>query len=555
MQTAFILLIFFTIITLYFFNNRNRILINCLILLPIYLYLSISFHTYIIHYIVEKGYFSEFQFFYGNINSYIKFSYVLLSLILPNPFNLILIILLIINLFKNKIFRLDKMLIKSFMKQFIISFLIALFILLMQFLWKWVDELIGKGLEISVILELIYYTSSRFVPIAFPIAILISSIMTFGNLGEKNELSAIKSLGISLQRTLLPLIVVCLIISSISFVYLNYTLPVANLKAGSLLFDIQKKKPSVNIVENEFYNDIDGFSIKVNKKNNDTLLGVIIYDHNSQHTNDNIILAKTSTIFPDDRHLNINLNNGTAYSDLYSHQKDKDFEHQTLKFKKMILRFSLKDFDLQDSDERMWKDHYSMMNVTQLYNSIDTLSKIIKNKDNLFLTNFRKKINKENQNNNVDSNKIFKYSISNYNQSISSVKMNKSIIKSHNDDIDYRKKVVARHEIELHRKFTLPFSCILLLIIGSSIGSIIRKGGFGIPILISIFIFIILHVINITGEKQVKEMITQPLIGMWIGNVIFTPIAFILLYKAINDRFINKIKWFDLKKPSIFVKK
>ena len=513
MQTAFILLISFIIIILYFFNNRNRILINCLILLPIYLYLSLSFHTYII------------QYFELDINNYyFKFLYVIASLIFPNPFNFILIILLIINLFKNKIFRLDKMLIKSFMKQFIISFLIALFILLMQFLWKWVDELIGKGLEISVILELIYYTSSRFVPIAFPIAILISSIMTFGNLGEKNELSAIKSLGISLQRTLLPLIIVCLIISSVSFIYLNYTLPVANLKAGSLLFDIQKKKPSVNIVENEFYNDIDGFSIKVNKKNNDTLKDVIIYDHTSQHTNDNIILAKSSSILADDRYLNINLSNGSSYTDLYNNHKDKEFEHQILRFEKMILRFSLKDFDLQDSDERMWKDHYSMMNVNQLYNSIDTLSKIIINKEDLFLANFRKKINKKNQNSSFDSKNKFNYNIRNYNQSISSVKMNKSIIKSHNDDMDYRKKVIARHEIELHRKFTLPFSCLLLLIIGSSIGSIIRKGGFGIPILISIFIFIILHVINITGEKQVKEMITQPYIGMWIGNIIFTPI-------------------------------
>ena len=166
----------------------------------------------------------------------------------------------------------------------------------MQFLWKWVDELIGKGLELDIIIKFIIYASARLIPLALPIAILISSIMTFGKLGEKSELSALKGAGISLLKIMNPLLLISILISVISFSYSNYILPIANLKSGTLIYDIQKKKPAINIREGEFFNEIDGYSIKVSKKNysTDMLYKLIIYDHTSEQSNDKVIIADSA---------------------------------------------------------------------------------------------------------------------------------------------------------------------------------------------------------------------------------------------------------------------
>ena len=209
--------------------------------------------------------------------------------------------------------KLHKSLITSFLPPFTATFFIAIFILLMQFLWKWVDELIGKGLEIGIVMQLIYYAAARFVPLALPISMLIASIMTFGNLGEKNELAALKSSGISLTNIMKPLIIFSVLISCLSFLYSNYMLPTANLKNGLLLYDIQKKKPAINIREGEFYNDIDGYSIKVERKetSTNTLYGILIYDHTSNQANDKIIIADSGSmnITKDDQYLELKLFN------------------------------------------------------------------------------------------------------------------------------------------------------------------------------------------------------------------------------------------------------
>ena len=221
----------------------------------------------------------------------------------------------------------------------------------MQFLWKWVDELIGKGLETEIIFKFIYYAAARLVPLALPIAMLIASIMTFGKLGERQELSALKASGISLRKIMMPLLVVSVFISIISFSYSNYVLPVANLKSGTLIYDIQKTKPALNIREGEFYTEIDGYSIKVNEKDylTNIMYGIIIYDHSSQQSNDKVIIADSAEmkITDNEQYLELKLYNGSSYIEVYNKDRLKDYAHQRINFKENIIRFDLKKFGLK----------------------------------------------------------------------------------------------------------------------------------------------------------------------------------------------------------------
>jgi len=412
----------------------------------------------------------------------------------------------------------------------------------MQFLWKWVDELIGKGLELDIIVKFIIYASARLIPLALPIAILISSIMTFGKLGEKSELSALKGAGISLLKIMNPLLLISILISVISFSYSNYILPIANLKSGTLIYDIQKKKPAINIREGEFFNEIDGYSIKVSKKNysTDMLYKLIIYDHTSDQSNDKVIIADSAEmkITQNEKFLELKLYNGSSYIEVYNKDRQKNYAHQRIYFKENIIRFDLHKFKLKRSDESIYKNHYSMMNIKQLSNSIDSLNNEFKKRQEKYSLNFKEKFNLKVTSSTdtilkVSDQKNNKKDIIDY--AINKVKSTMSILKSNSDDLKYRLSIINRHKIEWHRKFSLSFACIILFIIGSSFGSIIKKGGFGIPILISITLFILYHIINISGEKQIKEIGLNPVIGMWLANIVFSPISVYLLIKAIKD--------------------
>ena len=437
--------------------------------------------------------------------------------------------------------KLHKFLIKSFLPPFVATFFIAIFILLMQFLWKWVDELVGKGLEINIIFKLIFYAAARFIPLALPIAMLIASIMTLGNMGEKNELSALKSSGISLIKTLTPLLFFAIVISYSSFLYSNYILPVANLKNGTLLYDIQKKKPAINIREGEFYNDIDGYSIKVGEKDSETnsLYDILIYDHTSQQSNDKVIIAESGKMrFTNNGEtLELILYNGSSYVEVFNKDRSQKLAHQRINFQANIIRFDLEKFGLKRSDESIYKNHYSMMSVDQLERSIDSLNIKLTERENHFSKNYTDKFNLNIENNN-DSIKIVKSKRSEteiYDFAINKVRSTKSLLKSNSDDLKYRKSIINRHKIEWHRKYSLAFACIILFIIGASLGSIIRKGGFGIPVLISIILFVFYHVLNMVGEKAVKESTLLPYEGMWLANLVFFSISIFLLYKGSKD--------------------
>ena len=437
--------------------------------------------------------------------------------------------------------RLHLFLIKIFTTQLIVTFFIAIFILLMQFLWKYIDDLVGKGLEFTQIAELLFYASARFVPVALPIAILLSSVMVFGKLAEQDELSALKASGISLYKILQPLILLVFILSYGSFLFSNYVMPIANLKNGAMIYDIQKQKPALNIKEGVFYTDIEGFSIKVEKKENNGLIlkNILIYEHLSQDGNNNVIIADKGKmeITKDERFLEFILYNGHSYIDIpENNTKIEKNAFRTTHFKKNLIRFNLESFNTKRNSEKLYKGHYAMLNNKQLKYAIDSLQEKYQNKEIKFQNNI---IEKYHNNVILQSNSIKnKFNIEKkqlYNIAINKTKTLRSITKSKKQDLKYQKIIITKHKIEWHRKISLAIACIILFLIGSSLGSIIKKGGFGMPLLVSIILFILYHILSIIGEKSAKELNIQAYEGMWLANTVFLPLAFLLIYIVKND--------------------
>ena len=439
--------------------------------------------------------------------------------------------------------KLNIFIIKSFIGPFIFTFLIAIFLLLMQFLWKYIDDLVGKGLDFLTISKLLFYAAARFVPMALPISILLSSIMTFGNIAEKNELMAIKSAGIPMKKCMKSLLIFIIIIAASSFLFSNYFMPYANLKAGSLLYDIRKQKPALNIKEGMFYNELSGYSIKIDKKleNGIDLEGVMIYDHTSQEGNDKVIIAEKGQMYlsENENYFIISLENGFSYYEMNINKKDEKRPLQRSQFKKDILRFDMSDFGMKRTSEELYRNHYAMMNNAQLTTAIDSIYSKSNAKLNLFKSNISNKIDVDFQklesNFNIKDNNMAYYPSKVYANAISSVKYLKSMISNTISDQSYSQKIAIKHKVEWHRKWSLTIACIIFFLIGAPLGAIIRKGGFGMPVIVSVGFFIIYHIVSVTAEKMVKESEISVIEGMWIANLILLPAGLFLSYKANTD--------------------
>ena len=435
--------------------------------------------------------------------------------------------------------RLHLFLLKAFIRSFIATFFIAIFLLLMQFLWKYIDDLVGKGLEFTQIAELIFYASARFVPVALPIAILLSSVMVFGKLGENYELAALKSSGISLTKILYPLTIFVIIVSYSSFLFSNYIMPIANLKNGSMIYDIQKKKPALNIKEGIFYKEIEGFSIKVTEKDSDgkTLKNILIYDHTSKNGNDKVIIAESGEmqLTKDEQFLELILYNGHSYIDIAKKNRKTKKAYRTTHFKENLIRFNLSSFNIMKNSEDLYKGHYAMLSNKQLAMAIDSLKLKFNERQRDFSINILGKYNSKLKTDSLLTLKNLSISKQQLDIAINKLRSNKSIAESNKDDLEYRKIIITKHEIEWHRKISLAVACILLFLIGSSMGAIVKKGGFGLPVLISVFFFIIYHVLSMIGEKSAKDLSMQSYEGIWLTNAVFLPIALFLVIKAKND--------------------
>ncbi len=472
--------------------------------------------------------------------------------------------------------RIHLFILKSYLGPFIMTFFITTFVLLMQFLWRYIEDLVGKGLDMFVIGKLLFYISASLIPMALPLAILLASLMTFGNLGENYELTAIKSAGISLQRAMTPLIWLNILVSIGAFYFSNNAIPYANLKMRSLLYDIQRQKPAFQIKEGIFYNGIDGYSIRIKKKDKETgkLYGLMIYDHTDNNGNTKVTVADSGTMkmTTDETCLVITLLNGYNYLEMKEDPKrleDRSFPFRHDRFQKQELILDLSGFGLHRTDENLFRSSYKMMNIKQLELYEDSLHIEMNELKNSAFSRIRNldvaKTNMISQYSAVDSGKLtagvalyndifFKSLPSNdrimvVTQAIYQARRLKEAYAVMTIEYDRNYKNMARYQIEWHRKFTLSFACFIFFFIGAPMGAIIRKGGFGMPIVISVLFFILYYIITLTGEKFVKELYVQPWEGMWIPSLILLPAGVFLTYKATRDS-----TMFNMEAYMIFVR-
>ena len=436
----------------------------------------------------------------------------------------------------------------------------------MMFIFKYIDDFVGKGLDAGVLFELFFYFSLTTIPMALPLAILLSSLMTFGNLGEHFELTALKSTGLSLQQIMKPLVVTIICISLAAFLFSNSILPFTNLKAGALLFDIRTSKPTLMFKEGVFNNSIEGFSIRVAQKDKDgkTLHDILIYDHTELQGNNVVLYAKSGKMeeSPDKASLLLHLYEGASYKDV------KD-DPQSLKthpmirdtFRERLIRFDLSGFKLSRTKEELFKSHAQMLNLSQLNHLIDSFtvnmdksrhhfSEQVQNvhyprTTKLFIT-----LDSLSHNTATDSTpetssinvfprfaslpKSMQLSII---ESASGItRSSKAFAESTLDEVDIKDYSISKYKAEWHRKFTLSVACIVLFFIGAPLGAIIRKGGLGMPVVISVIFFITFHILSITGEKLSVESDRLPsYIGMWMATAVLLPIGVFLTYKATAD--------------------
>lgn len=469
--------------------------------------------------------------------------------------------------------KVDKFVLKSFLGPLLMTFFIVLFIQIMQFLWMYVDDLAGKGLEMKVLLELLFQFSLVFVPTALPLGILLASIMTFGNMGENFELTALKSSGVSLQRIMRPLIILLIFIAIASFFFANNVLPYSNRKAKTLMYDIQRKRPELNIQAGTFYNGIEGFSIKIAYKDPETnrLEKILIYDHRDRKGNISVTYADSGymRMTPDETGLLFTLYNGYSYNDIIeknTSQQDRKYPFRSDRFIEQSLFVELSGFDLDRSDLSLFSNNSTMLDLSELNVFIDSLSVRLENRRNSYLHEFHttRLYNRQNLRRGTEAadtieREYLKFDVDSLYQSLdpeqkevvisvalTNARSGSKYVLEKNQTLHRDEKGVKRYEIEWHKKFTLAVACIVFFFIGAPLGAIIRKGGLGTPVVISVLFFVVYYVLSLTGEKFAKEGITGSFMGMWSATMILFPIGIFLTYKATTDSAIMNKETYSL---------
>jgi lipopolysaccharide export system permease protein len=538
--------------------------------------------------------------------------------------------------------RLDKLILRAFFGPFFLTTLVATFILLIQYMLKYFDDFVGKNLGVSVLAELMFYFALNMLQVALPLGVLVSSLMTFGNLGEHFELTAIKSAGVSLLRTMRPIFVYVVFLSIGAFYFNDLVVPAANLKAYSLLYDIKHKKPALDIKAGVFYDGIPNYSIKAGRKmpDNKTLMDVMIYDHTLRDGNKRVILADSSLMYTmyNDKYLKLELFDGVYYDEVEKRGNAVDDLYRS-KFDQLNIVFSLSSFDLKRTKEELFRNNRQMKNIAELTRDLDSLKKVQKQqvfnvaKSSTTYLNFHadKYIDLEKfqfedtssmdsmkhyENPSViqkasllplwwmvqDQNKqklqrIMGDSLRNELESLKKTDIpdtlisRKEIVKtvqaktekfedkegllkplgewtlddfSGQFDREYRKVSITQsalnkarnfkvnitgvrmksasiesridsYNVEKYKKYSQAFACIVMFLIGAPLGAIIKKGGLGVPVIVSIFFFIIYYVLTISSEKWAKANVIDGEIAVWTADVILFPFGLFFLRQARID--------------------
>ncbi len=447
----------------------------------------------------------------------------------------------------------------------------------MLFLFKYIDDLIGKGFEWYVILELMWYASATNVAMALPLAVLLSSIMTFGSLGENYELVAIKSAGISLQKAMMPLLILIIGLSIGAFLFSDYMLPVANLKYGSLLYDVRNQKAAFLIEDGVFNSSIPGYSIRIEKKDPDgqTLYNVVIYEHGSNNGNTEVTMAKQGKMFriDNDKTLVLKLKNGVRYSEQSDNKGSYDPREQFIRyrFKETEQKLDLSSFKMQRTDENLFKTSYGMLNLKQLQKNQDSTGRELNAAVKTTFTSIKNGIKFFDYHNYISkseksvlakpySSNILEHipkpvRVTSTNSALMEVTNLSGSISNSGDVSDDLQSRIRRYIIEYHRKFTLSVSCLVLFSIGAPLGAIIRKGGLGLPVVMSIIFFLINHIISTIGEKFAREGDVSPIFGMWIAIIVLAPLGVFLTYKATVDSALFDVDYYKQAFLRLFKRK
>ncbi len=531
--------------------------------------------------------------------------------------------------------KIDLLIVRAFIGPFVVTFFIALFVLIMQFLWKYIDDMVGKGLETMVIAELIFYASATVVPLALPIAVLLSSIMTMGGMGEHYELVALKSSGISLSRFMRSLLVLSMLLAVAGFLFSNYILPRANLKFAAMLYSVTRQRPALNIKEGVFYDGIPGYVIRIGKKDPGakTVYDIKIHDHTDDRGNINVLLAEEGEMYTveDGKYLIFNLKHGARYEEPRPGpgRKPEQQEFIRMQFDNYEMVMDLSNFNFEKTDENLFRNNHRMLSAHQLLAMTDSIGSVANSRTKSMTKNMRIyfsfltdtafnfsppppptiKVPKLTNDSVVPAQSLnlkkpalpdslqkayqsqlkalkknaapptplkeqnkkllppdtaalaeagltplpeladttaptpfisslrlpVSKQVALIQQTLINVRNLKTFTNSETRYLQTDRKKMVRFMIEYHTRIVLALACIALFLLGASIGAIIRKGGFGLPMVMGILFFILFYILLTTGKKLTEEMVLTPFFGMWLCIFVFFPMGLFLLHKANND--------------------
>lgn len=464
--------------------------------------------------------------------------------------------------------RLYTFMLQSFLPLFIMTFFICLFVVLMQFLWRYVDQIVGKGLSIDIIAELFFYAALTMVPTALPLAVLLASLMTFGNLGEKFELTALKASGISLFKIMRPLIILMVLIAIGAFFFQNNVLPVAQTKMWTLMFSVKQKTPEVEIPEKSFYDQIPNINLYIDHKNTETgvLYGMIIYDVTRGLDNSRVILADSGQIsFTEDKKkLFLQLYDGEMFENLRENAMGvttsgyMPFRREQFDDKQIYMAF---DANFNRMEEDGIRSMYVGQNISQLRHSIDSIGARVDSIGSVYaseiiatpIMGLSHDISRRQGDSVVsitrpevmmaqplDLDSIFNSPSPSYAKTY----LNQALAKAKRQKMDYEyrslvlteeAKIMRRHDIEMQKKFTLSLACIIFFFIGAPLGAIIKKGGLGTPLVISVLLFIVYFIIDNSGYKMARDGKLEVYQGIWLSSFVLLPLGIFFTYKAVGD--------------------
>ncbi len=446
--------------------------------------------------------------------------------------------------------KLDILILKAFIGPFIATFFLTLFVLILQFFWLWIDDYVGKGIDPMIMLKLVIYLSATLVPLALPLAVLLSAIMTFGNLGETFELIAIKSAGISLTRFMRPLLINAIILSIIAFFFNNNINPLATLKMRTLHNDLVNKKPAFDLKEGVFYTTIPGYAIKVSKKEQDSILHDIFIYETSTGPQNNVTVAEKGIMrmSPDQRYLEFTMYNGAHYEEAGSRNM-RDNEFRRLNFKEYHKVLDLSSLQLNFTADSVNKDRYEMLSITKLEKAVDSMNVLHSRlnervqREISYSLPFVKFVDSGWVNTSVETPAAKKFEDllpDSARQSV--IDITESYVSSVNTSLDIynaeynnKRKDTRLYQLAWHEKFSMAIAVLVLFLIGAPLGSIVRKGGIGLPVVFALIFFVIFFLLNNFGTKLVKEDVMTPFGGKWLPPIVLFPIAVFLIIKALND--------------------